>query len=435
MRRSVVLAACIALGTSACDRGEALASAPTVSEEARLDEPYGEAPDGSLFRYTNLAKLKAIEIVPKGLSPDEELPIVVMLHGLADKPRLPSAFTRHPQRPVRVILPRGPYVFEQGFAWYPYRAREGKHEEMRVALEGTAAGPLPGADACLEALTTLLARHAIDCDLELGGCWVVRHQPAADASAPRWPDDDAGWLVVDHTEPGGALDPGKLAAGLARAAQRAGAVLHEHAPVEALGPSLVRVCGREVAAERIVVATNAFLPRLVPRAALRPALTYAIATAPLAPAALASVGLGATPFYTADHPYLWGRATRAGRLVVGAGLAFDEEEQRVERIAIDRADVRAALDRLVRRVRGLHSALAEIEITHAWGGPIAFRPGAVPILAELAPGVLAAGACAGHGVALSAALAALAARWTLDGEPLPDWGRVDAEPTPIPSAR
>lgn len=138
MRRSVVLAACIALGTSACDRGEALASAPTVSEEARLDEPYGEAPDGSLFRYTNLAKLKAIEIVPKGLSPDEELPIVVMLHGLADEPRLPSAFTRHPQRPVRIILPRGPYVFEQGFAWYPYRAREGKHEEMRVALEGTA---------------------------------------------------------------------------------------------------------------------------------------------------------------------------------------------------------------------------------------------------------------------------------------------------------
>ena len=304
-----------------------------------------------------------------------------------------------------------------------------------IALEGTAAGPLPGADACLEALTTLLARQGIDCDLELGGCWVVRHQPAADTSAPRWPDDDAGWLVVDHTEPGGALDAGKLIAGLARAAQRAGAVLHEHAPVEAVEPSRLRVGGREVTAERIVVATTAFLPRLLPRAARRPALTYAVATAPLAPEALAQVGLGATPFYTADHPYLWGRATRAGRLVIGAGLAFDEEQQRVERIAIDRADVRAALDRLVRRVRGLHSALAEIEITHAWGGPIAFRPGAVPILAELAPGVLAAGACAGHGVALSAALAALAARWTLDGEPLPDWGRVDAEPTPIPSAR
>lgn len=304
-----------------------------------------------------------------------------------------------------------------------------------VALEGTAAGPLPGADACLEALTALLARHAIDCDLELGGCWVVRHQPAADASAPRWPDDDAGWLVVDHTEPGGALDPGKLATGLARAAQRSGAVLHEHAPVEALEPTLLRVGGREVAAERIVVATNAFLPRLLPRAVLRPALTYAVATAPLAPAALASVGLGATPFYTADLPYLWGRATRSGRLVIGAGLAFDDEEQRVERIAIDRADVRAALERLVRRVRGLHPALAEIEITHAWGGPIAFRPGAVPIFAELAPGVLAAGACAGHGVALSAALATLAARWALDGAPLPEWGGVDAEPAPIPSAR
>ena len=41
---------------------------------------------------------------------------------------------------------------------------------------------------------------------------------------------------------------------------------------------------------------------------------------PLPPATLEEVGLGATPFYTVDLPYLWGRATRAGRLVIGAGL-------------------------------------------------------------------------------------------------------------------
>ena len=131
------------------------------------------------------------------------------------------------------------------------------------------------------------------------------------------------------------------------------------------------------------------------------------------------------PFYTGDFPYLWGRATRDGRLVIGAGLAFDDPGDRVERVAIDRDDVCAMLARVEGRIRGLHPALASVEITHAWGGPIAFREGAVPILAEIAPGVVATGACAGHGVALSAAVAELTARWAREGEALPEWGRVE----------
>jgi gamma-glutamylputrescine oxidase len=293
-----------------------------------------------------------------------------------------------------------------------------------IALEGTAAGALPAADSCLAALHALVAEHAIDCDLELHGCWTVRHvRRGVPPPAPRWPDDGA-WLVLDRREPGGALDPGKLVAGLARAALRAGAVLHERAPVAALEPgppAKLRVGERSIAAERVVLAVNAFLSRFVPGSGIRPALTLALATAPLAPDALAAVGLGATPFYTADLPYLWGRATRDGRLVVGAGLAFDEADH-VERVAVARDDVRAAFERLASRVRGLHPALAGIEISHVWGGPIAFRTGGAPVLAETAPGVLATGACAGHGVALAAAIGTLAARWSRDGTALPSWG-------------
>lgn len=312
------------------------------------------------------------------------------------------------------------HVFEAGAIGAGASGRTGG-----LALEGTAVGPLPGADACLATLEALVERHGIDCDLDLHGCWIVRHVTGgARPELEAWPDADDSWLVRDHDDAGGALDPAKLVAGLATAALRAGVVLHEHAPVEAIEGVQLRVGGRAIAAERVVFATNAFLTRLLPQAGIRPALTFALATAPLARDVLGAVALGATPFYTGDHPYLWGRATRDGRLVIGAGLAFDDAGNQVERVAIERDDVRAMLARVESRIRGLHPALAQVEITHAWGGPIAFRQGAVPILAEIAPGVVATGACAGHGVALSASIAELVARWARMGESLPEWGAV-----------
>jgi gamma-glutamylputrescine oxidase len=299
-----------------------------------------------------------------------------------------------------------------------------------IALEGTAAGPRPGAEACLAALESLIARNAIECDLELRGCWRVRHLAGAATPPPRpaWPDADGAWIVRDGEEPGGALDPGKLVAGLASAALRAGAVLHEGTPVASLEPGppcRLRVGDRTLVAERVVLALNGFLPAFVPEAGIRPALTLALATAPLGPDALAAIGLGATPFYTADLPYLWGRATHDGRLVIGAGLAFDPEG-RVDRVAIGRDDVRVSLERVAARVRGLHPALAGVPFAHAWGGPIAFRAGGVPVVAEIAPGVLAMGACAGHGVALSAVLGDVAASWAREGVAPPPWGAAPA---------
>jgi gamma-glutamylputrescine oxidase len=313
------------------------------------------------------------------------------------------------------------HVFESGAVGAGASGRSGG-----IALEGTAAGALPDADACLDALEALAGEHAIECDLERRGCWIVRHVHGTAPPPPCWPDGDEAWLVLDHREPGAALDPGRLVAGLARAALRAGVVLHEHAAVEALEPgppARLRIGDRGVAAERVVLAVNAFLQHFLPPAGIRPALTLAIATEPLARDALEAVALGATPFYTADLPYLWGRATREGRLVIGAGLAFDDDD-RVERVAVSRDDVRAAFARIESRVRALHPALARVAIPHAWGGPIAFRAGGVPILAEIAPGVLATGACAGHGVALSASVAQLAARWAREGGSLPAWGAI-----------
>jgi hypothetical protein len=70
-----------------------------------------------------------------------------------------------------------------------------------IVFEGTAAGPLPGAEACLDKLAELIARHEIACDLDLGGCWTVRHVTGARPLPPSWPDADESWIVRDHCEP------------------------------------------------------------------------------------------------------------------------------------------------------------------------------------------------------------------------------------------
>jgi gamma-glutamylputrescine oxidase len=300
-----------------------------------------------------------------------------------------------------------------------------------IALEGTADGPREGVERCLEGLTQLVRSHAIECDLALGGCWELRHAPAAVAVAerPSWPDLGAGALVVDKQVPGGSLDPGALVAGLAAAAQRAGVVLREGSRVEACEPGAphrLRIEGSRVLAQHVLLAIDALPPALLRLEGLRPALTLALATEALPLAVLAEVGLGATPFYTVDLPYLWGRATRDGRLVMGSGLAFDPEGD-LERISVARADVREMFARMERRVRGLHPALARVGIARRWGGPIAFRTGP-PVLAELAKGLLAAGAYAGHGVALALRTGQLAADHLLGRGALPRWG--SAEPRP-----
>jgi gamma-glutamylputrescine oxidase len=295
-----------------------------------------------------------------------------------------------------------------------------------IALEGTAIGPLEGVEDCLAGLSDLVRAHAIECDLELGGCWEMRHAPGGERGqgVRSWPDTAAGRLVVDRAVPGGALDPGALLAGLGAAALRAGAVLVEGARVEDFepGPPLrLRVGEASVSAERALFAIDALPSGLVGAADVRPALTLAVATEPLPLALLAEIGLGATPFYTIDLPYLWGRATRDGRLVVGAGLAFDPDGD-LERVSLEQPDVRDVFARLEGRVRGLHPALARAAITHRWGGPIGFRAARAPLFAELAPGLVVAGGYAGHGVALSIRLGLLAAARFQDGGALPGWG-------------
>lgn len=320
-----------------------------------------------------------------------------------------------------------------------------------MALAETAAGKLPGLGDVLAGYRKILSALRVDSRLTLPGVWELsRSAPAKKHSPISW--SDSGELKVVRRVLGGTVDPGKVLAGLARAAESAGAQIVEHAEARKLGfanPMRLhvrynqrgRIHRKVIRAEKVLLATNAFsleLPGL--RAAAEPKLTFALATAPLSTAQLKALGLSSRrPFYTVDLPYLWGRLLESNAVIFGAGLVppyvgapsrFPLGARSIKNRARDlhRYDVRkgqsaARLRWLENRVRHLHPALASVRITHRWGGPILFTEKMLPIFRyhPRSKHVIILAGYNGHGVALSVYLGKWAAEALLARRALPRW--------------
>jgi len=327
-----------------------------------------------------------------------------------------------------------------------------------MALAETAAGPLSGLGDVLAGYKKILRAFRIDSRLTLPGAWeLARSAPPAKGSAPAgkhspisW--SDSGELKVVRRVPGGTVDPGKVLAGLARAAENAGVQIVEHAEVRALDFSNPlrlsvrrklrgRIHKRVIRAGQVLLATNAFSLELSGlRAAAVPKLTFALATARLSAAQLKGIGLSSRrPFYTVDFPYLWGRLLESNGVIFGSGLVpapislpfrVPTGARSLKNGAHDLHfyDVRRgeAADRLLwleTRVRHLHPALASVRITHRWGGPILLTEKMRPIFRQhpRSKQVIVLGGYNGHGVALSVYLGKWAAEALLARRPLPRW--------------
>jgi glycine/D-amino acid oxidase-like deaminating enzyme len=319
-----------------------------------------------------------------------------------------------------------------------------------MALAETAAGKLPGLGEVLAGYKKILRAFRIDARLTLPGVWELSRSAPATHSAISW--SDSGELKVVRLVPGGSVDPGKVLAGLARAAEKGGAQIVEHAEVRALdfsNPLRVRVRrnlrGRiqqkEIRAEQVLLATNAYSLDLSSlRAAAEPKLTFALATAPLSAAQLKAIGLSSRrPFYTLDFPYLWGRLLESNGVIFGSGLvpalirmpfralagarSIETGAHDLRRYDVRRGEAAERLRWLENRVRHLHPALASVRVTHRWGGPILFTEGMLPIFRRhpRSKQVLVLAGYNGHGVALSVYLGKWAAEALLARRPLPSW--------------
>ena len=320
-----------------------------------------------------------------------------------------------------------------------------------LALAETAAGPLPELGDVLAGYKKILRTLRISASLELPGVWELGRSNPAKGSPISW--NDSGNLQVVRTVPGGAIDPGKVVSGLARAAKNAGAQIVEHAEVHAIDysnpPRLhvrqkirARIQEKEICSRQVLLATNAFSLELSElHGATQPKLTLALAIAPLTATQLKAIGLFSRhPFYTIDLPYLWGRLLASNGVVFGAGLVpmpasiaslFTKPAKHSQQFAapnLYRFDLRKgeAAQRfrwLEDRVHELHPALKSVRFTHRWAGPILFTEGMRPIFRRHPrnENVMVLAGYNGHGVALSVYLGQWAAEALLGARPLPSW--------------
>jgi len=295
-----------------------------------------------------------------------------------------------------------------------------------LTLAETAVGDLPGLGDVLKGFSDILRTLEVDCDLTLPGVWELTRKKAGPSSPISW--NDSGNLRVGEEVPGGTIDPGKLVSGLARAAEKLGALIFYHARVENVsfdGPLRLDVTGKELRAGHALFATNAQSLELSALAAsTEPKFTLALATAPLAAEQLAELGLASgKPFYTVDFPYLWGRLLPGGGVLFGSGLVHANDWRELRALDIATGEPAELLARLERRVRGLHPVLGTVEITRRWGGPILIGEDWGPVFRRhpLSPLALVLGGYSGHGVALSVYLGRWAAEALLGQRELPEW--------------
>jgi glycine/D-amino acid oxidase-like deaminating enzyme len=331
---------------------------------------------------------------------------------------------------LRLLAPdQSVVVFEAGSVGAGASGRTGG-----MALAETAAGDLPGLGDVLAGFQQILKTLGIECNLVLGGAWEIGRTDGREDSPISW--SDSGTLRVVKEVPGGTLDPGKLVAGLARAAESLGAMIFENHPVERVtwsDPLSLEVRGRKIRAKKILFATNALSLELAgEEKGMHPRLTLAALSSPVSEEVLRRTGLDARkPFYTVDFPYLWGRIRQDNSIIWGAGLVSSPDERHLEAVEIQTEEPARMFSALERRVRGLNLALAQVEFTHRWGGPILFRDSWRPVL-DWHPRsnanekrAIVLGAFAGHGVALSSYLGAWAAEALLGRRDLPAWGKLD----------
>jgi len=135
----LALAACLAmLGTGGCETRTPSVRAPQASDErpsptpsAKPTQPAPPAdfqpPDAA--GWGRAGELRYLEVVKGGASADQKLPLVVMIHGLGDRPR--DVWVEQSGVPMRVVMPQAPEPHGDGYAWFPYRV--GDNDPVQLA--------------------------------------------------------------------------------------------------------------------------------------------------------------------------------------------------------------------------------------------------------------------------------------------------------------
>jgi gamma-glutamylputrescine oxidase len=188
------------------------------------------------------------------------------------------------------------------------------------------------------------------------------------------------------TENDGSLHPGRWIRALARAAEVAGARIHERSEVEApVEPGRVATARGSVRARSVVVAADGALPALVPSYAdrVRARRLHMAATEPL-PTRLVDC-----PVY-ARWGYDYFQQPPDGRVLAGGFSDLDGEASYTDR-AEGEPRVWERIERYLAEDVGVRAP-----ITHRWVGTVGYTDDALPVV-EQHEGLYVAGGYSGHG--------------------------------------
>jgi glycine/D-amino acid oxidase-like deaminating enzyme len=196
-------------------------------------------------------------------------------------------------------------------------------------------------------------------------------------------------------DPGaGSLHPGQYVRGLARAAERAGAIIAERAAVRAVrhdgkGMIVSTEWGR-IRAREVLVATNGYTGSAFPdlRRRVVPVGSYIIATVPLEPELAARLIPRARVFSDTKNLLYYFRLSPDRRMVFGGRAAFTP------------APVAKAAAVLKRGMVEVFPELEGTTVQYAWGGNVALALDHMPHAGKLGD-LHYSLAYAGHGVAMS----------------------------------
>ncbi|MEH0199193.1 FAD-binding oxidoreductase [Caulobacter sp. CCNWLY153] len=266
-------------------------------------------------------------------------------------------------------------------------------------------------------LAATIAEHAIACDFTPGMIH-ARHRPRGEGEdldhiefmADRYGyhelepiDEDAlaqelGTSVYHggvRDNGGGHLHPLNLALGLAKAAMAKGAVIHERSRAREWrregGKIVVETAAGRVLCDQLILTGDGYLDELAgpqARARVMPINNFVLATEPLGERAERIIHSNAA---VADSRFVvnYFRKSPDGRLLFGGGENY-------------RPGFPPDLPGFVRRhMLKIYPDLADVKVTHAWGGTLGITVHRAPYVRELAPGVRVAAGYSGQGVMLA----------------------------------
>jgi glycine/D-amino acid oxidase-like deaminating enzyme len=225
----------------------------------------------------------------------------------------------------------------------------------------------------------------------------------------RWlePDELAAHMRVARSFGGtltahcAAVNPAKLARGVADAAERHGVAIYEQTAVLEVEPGRVRTSRGSVRARRVVVALEAYAAQLAGyRRSILPVYNHMIATEPLPASVWEDIGLAENGLFGDASRYLvYAQRTADDRIAIG-GRSVDyhygsavaprfDQDARVER------KVTLALHQMLPQVR-------DFAVTHRWGGAFGIPRDLVSSLSfDPVTGIAVGGSYFGDGVAAS----------------------------------